>query len=306
MPTDLQVPLEQLMEPHDAMRLEMDDEQLDELLDSIRREGVLSRLWIIHMSDYSVEQVAVMGETPEQTSERVKDLYEVRAGHRRFICCKQLDVTPVPCTLFTREDAAYGGLMLTENLIRADTTDFEQGIAFANIADTPGITEEELQRRCRKKLSYIYDRINLVKGDENIALAVHRGQISFGVAKKLNQIRYPAPGQTGEKFVGEQLENAKASAGAYRASFLERAILGGCTIEVATSWVSQWRQSAGIVVTSGQPAMEPMPAQGFALPSVTCALCGESDEPHKFETVSIHRNELALIRAGMRGETQAS
>ena len=128
----------------------------------------------------------------------------------------------------------------------------------------------------------------------------------MGVAKKLNQIRYPAPGQSGEKFTGQLLQDAIASADAYRASFLERAILGGCTIDVATPWVSQWRQSAGIVVTSTQPQLEPMPAEGFPLPQVTCALCGESDEPHKFETVSVHRNELALIRASLRDTGQAS
>lgn len=306
MPTDLQIPLEQLRQPHDAMRFEMDDEKLDELLDSIRREGVLARLWVISMADYRPEQVATQGETPEQTRERVKDLYEVRAGHRRLICCQSLNLSPVPCQLFTREDAAYTGLMATENLIRAETTDFEQGCLFVQIAETPGITEEELRRRCGKSLAYIYDRINLVRADENVALAVHRGQISMGVAKKLNQIRYPAPGQTGEKFTGEHLQNAIASADAYRASFLERAILGGCTIEVATSWVSQWRQSAGIVVTSTQPQLEPMPAEGFPLPQVTCALCGESDSPDKYETVSIHRAELALIRASLRDAKMAS
>lgn len=304
MPRDALIPLGQLVEPHDAMRFDMDDEKLDELTDSIRRDGVLSPLFVIALAEVPVREVAIMGETPEQTAERVKDLYEVRAGHRRLLCCRRLAFSPVPCRIFAPDENAYAGLMATENLIREETSDFEQGNLFAQIAQIPGITEEEMRKRCGKSLSYIYDRIKLVEGDENIALAVHRKQIAFGVAKKLNQIRYPAPGQTGEKFTGEALTNAIASADAYRAMFLERAVAGGCTIAVAESWVAQWRQSAGIVVTSDGPKMEPMPVEGFALPQVACAICGEFDEPHKFETVTIHRNELALIRSALAGKAQ--
>jgi hypothetical protein len=57
--------------------------------------------------------------------------------------------------------------------------------------------------------------------------------------------------------------------------------------------------SAGIIVTSSQPALEPMPAAGYPLPQVTCALCGESDEPGRFETITIHRAELAAFRAAL-------
>jgi ParB/RepB/Spo0J family partition protein len=281
------------------MRFEMDDEKLAELIDDIRRNGVLSRLWVI---DYGLKCSAAAAEglpgvEPENPFAQV--LYEVRAGHRRLIACQHLLLTPVPCTLYTPADSAYAGLMAIENLIREEPSSFEEGHLFARIAETPGITEDELRRRCAKSLAYIYDRIALVKGDPEIALAVHRKLISFGVAKKLNQIRYPAPGQQGDKFTGEALQNAIASADAYRAMFLERAVTGGCTIAVAESWVAQWRQSAGIVVQSGQPAIEPMPAAGYPLPQVTCALCGEPDEPHKLETISVHRAELAAFRAAL-------
>jgi ParB/RepB/Spo0J family partition protein len=302
MPTDLLIPLEQLQEPSDAMRYDMDDVKMEELLDDVRRNGILSRLWVIQIPSPTsetggegVDGVAVLGPTaPSQ--------YQVRAGHRRLLVCRHLSLSPVPCTLFTPEDAAYPGLMSIENLIREDLSDFEEGCHFARIAEEVGITEEQLKKRCAKSLPYIYERIKLVQGDPDVAVAVHRRQISLGVAKKLNQIRYPAPGQVGEKLVGEALQNAIASADAYRAMFLERAVTGGCTIAVAESWVAQWRQSAGLVVTSSQPAVEPMPAAGYPLPRVTCAICGESDEPHNFETVSIHRNELAAIRAGMAAQ----
>lgn len=299
MAIDLDIPLAQLTEPPDAMRYDMDDEKFAELVDDIRKKGVLSRLWVID------DHVRATETGPDENGDMlplgqiVQYRYQVRAGHRRLLACRQLELPRVPCTVFTPEDAAYKSLMATENLIREEPSAFEEGAMFARIADEPGITEEELRKRCAKSLPYIYDRIALVKGDEDVAIAVHKKLISFGVAKKLNQIRYPAPGQQGEKFTGEALQNAIASADAYRKMFLERAVTGGCTIATADSWVAQWRMSAGVVVQSAQPQMEPMPAEGFALPNVTCALCREDGQPHEMETVTIHRHELAAIRAAM-------
>jgi ParB/RepB/Spo0J family partition protein len=303
MPTDLAIPIEQLVEPSDAMRYDMDDEKLSELISSIRRDGVLEPLLVIPIATPLSEKECVERDGAAVVVAAAPSQYEVRAGHRRLLACRQLMYSPIPCRVFTPDEPAYDGLMATENLIREDVTPFEEGCLFARIAEIPGITEEEMRAKCgTKSLNYIYDRIALVTADKEVALAVHRRQISLGVAKKLNQIRYPTPGQVGEKLVGDALTNAIASADAYRAMFLERAILGGATIAVAESWVAQWRQSAGLVVTSAQPAIEPMPAGGYPLPSITCAICGESDEPHKFETVSIHRHELAAIRAGMAAQ----
>jgi ParB-like chromosome segregation protein Spo0J len=303
MPKDLQLSVAQLLEPHDAMRYRMDDEKLAELMNSIRHDGILEPLLAILITE---EYYRTWPEPIDTILNRIiagESLYEVRAGHRRLIACRQIGFTLIPCRIFSPDEPAYAGLMATENLIREECTPFEEGCLFARIRDTEGITEDEMRRKCGgKSLPYIYDRIALVQGDKDVALAVHEGQISLGVAKKLNQIRYPAPGQQGEKFVGEALQNAKASADAYRAMFLERAVTGGCTIAVAESWVAQWRQSAGIVVQSSAPPTEAMPAGGYEMPKAVCALCREEGEPHEMETITVHRNELAAFRAALAAQ----
>lgn len=300
MPVDASLPLSELARPHDAMRFDMDDEKLAELIDSIRCDGVLEPLLVIELTDELREKFTAAEDGEKWAAESIGAKYEVRAGDRRLISCRALNLSVVPCRVFTPDEPGYAGLMATENLIRQDASAYEEGVLFIRIRDTPGITEELMRRRCGgKSLGYIYERIALVEGDREIALAVHRGLIAMGVAKKLNQIRYPAPGQQGEKLTGEALQNAIASADAYRASFLERAIIGGCTIQVVEMWLRDWRQNAGVIVTSPAPAAEPMPPGGYPLPAITCAVCGESDEPHKFETVSIHRQELAAIRMAM-------
>src|ERR1700738_301045 len=144
MPTDLLIPLEQLLEPPDAMRYEMDDEKMEELIDSIRRDGVLSPLFVIELPA-TLPQGDVArdgGATPPNGL--APHNYEVRAGHRRLLACRHIDYSPVPCRVFAEDEPAYAGLMATENLIREDVTPFEEGCMFAKIAETPGITEQEL------------------------------------------------------------------------------------------------------------------------------------------------------------------
>lgn len=307
MPQFAQIKLDHLVRPHDAMRFKMDDEKLAELMDSIRHDGVLEPLLVIKLT---ASTDIVTEEYEADVLNRLaagETVFEVRAGDRRLLACRNIAYSPVPCLVFEPSEPAYAGLMATENLIREEATAFEEGVLFTRIRETPGITEEEMRRKCGgKSLPYIYDRIALVAGDRDVALAVHEGKISMGVARKLNQIRYPAPGQRGEKYVGEQLENAIASAAAYRAMFLERAINCGASINAAEMWVNDWRSSAGIVVTSNTVPTEPMPAEGYAMPKVMCALCREDGEPHEMETITVHRNELAAFRAALaqqaRGE----
>jgi ParB-like chromosome segregation protein Spo0J len=303
MPEDRDIPLANLIEPHDAMRFEMDDTKLDELIGSIRLDGVLERLLVIELTP---EMVRGVDGYPAGMAEQLgyaATLYEVRAGHRRLLACRALAFSPVPCTVFKPTDSAYSRLMATENLMREEPSEIEEAELFRRYKNEPGMTEEELRRRCGKSLGYIYSMISIVEGDEAVALALHRKQISKGVALKLNQIRYPAPGMTGEKLVGDALQNAIASADAYRAMFLERAVTGGCSIAQAESWVAQWRMTAGVSVVPLLPPQEPMPPGGYPQFQNVCAVCGERDRQETLEGVYIHHDELVAIRAAVKAQT---
>jgi hypothetical protein len=300
MPEDRDIPLNELIEPADAMRFEMDDTKLDELIGSIRLDGVLERLLVIAATPERASEYPEHYAKYAETILRGVLLYEVRAGHRRLLACRALAFSPVPCTVFYPTDSAYSRLMAVENLMREEPSEIEEAELFRRYKNEPGMTEEELRRRCGKSLGYIYSMISIVEGDEAVARALHRKQISKGVALKLNQIRYPAPGMTGEKLVGDALQNAIASADAYRAMFLERAITGGCSIAQAESWVAQWRMTAGVSVVPLLPPQEPMPPGGYPQFQNVCAVCGERDRQEQMEGVYIHHDELVAIRAAIK------
>lgn len=300
MPEDRIAHLAQLVEPPDAMRFEMDDQKLRELEDSIRRVGVLSRLWVVRATPDRCNEYPEAYANIRERIEAGNEFLEVRAGHRRLLACRALSFLNVPVTLYHPADPAYAGLMATENLIREEPSEIEEATLFKRYKETPGMTEDELRRLCGKSLGYIYEMISIVDGDFEIAKALHHRQISKGVALRLNRIRYPAPGMTGEKLTGDALQNAIAGADAHRASFLDRAINGGCSIAQADSWLAQWRIVAGVQVVSSVPPAEPMPPGGYPVMQNVCALCGERDRQEQMEGVYIHHDELVAIRAAMK------
>lgn len=162
-----QIPIPQLVDPEAPMRLQMDDEKFVELVEDIKRQGILQNLVVRPQGD----------------------VYQIIAGHRRLLAARQAGLECAPCMVVTDEDDNHLGMMIAENLFREDVTPVEEGELFKQVCAIPGITEDEIKRRIGKPLGYIYARMKLVDGDPDVALAVHQRRIVLGVAEELNKVK---------------------------------------------------------------------------------------------------------------------
>src|SRR5579871_3254243 len=161
------IPVARLVAPEAPMRIEMDDERFAELVEDVRQRGVLQTLLVREKGD----------------------VYQVIAGHRRLLAARQAGIESVPCLVSEGDEVDDTGDMIAENILREDVTPAEEGELFKRIASIPGIEEAELARRCRRPLGYIYTRIALVEGDPDVCAAVHKRQITLGVATELNKVK---------------------------------------------------------------------------------------------------------------------
>lgn len=93
-----------------------DDSDLELLKGSIRAYGVLSPV-----------AVRAHPQTP--------GAYQLIAGERRTRASRQLGLATIPAVVLEMTDAEMGAQALAENIVRADLTDYEIGLALAGLKD---------------------------------------------------------------------------------------------------------------------------------------------------------------------------
>lgn len=277
------IPVALLIPPSDNPRVGFDEAGMNELIDSIRQIGLRQPLCVRpEIVASTVTRDPVSG-VEHQAEPRHTGRYLIDAGERRYRACLALGMTEIKCEVETDLSIDHRTVMLHENAVRTNLTPFEEGQWYCALADEPGMTEDKLQQITKQKLAYIYARMELLKGDEEVSLAVHRGEVSMAVARELNLI----PDE------------------AHRRYLLKMAAEGGCSARQMHGWRIQWEIAQGVKPPPAEPMQMPL-AQAPITPEVfVCALCGQSDRTYDLENVYICRNELRAIKASMREQEPA-
>jgi ParB/RepB/Spo0J family partition protein len=282
MPESKNIPLAQLIPPPDAQRSQMDEEKMHELVSSIRMMGILNPLIVIPVTESRPLPVEGTGTGAANPSTGTMPRYQIRAGHRRFIAAGLAGLTEVPCRVY--DDPNFNAVAATihENAAREQVNPVEEGWYYLEIASRENITEEELKTICGQRLEYIYQRIELVKGDEEIVMAVLRGDLTMAAAKELN----------------------KCTDEAHRRYLLMLALEQGATSRVILSWVIQWKQSVA-VSQPAQPGVQPSPEVAqIAAVLPRCVLCEQDEQQFNLVNVYICRAELNTIKAMLNQQTE--
>ena len=151
--------------PDLPIRRTMNDEQLDELAQSIRAIGLQQPITVV-------------------TSD---SRYRIVTGHRRYIAHQMNNSTEILCVVRAPEEVQEVAAMVHENIMREDINPAEEAIFYARLVNEKGYSEADLMDLTKRSPAYISDRFNLMRGDEMIFAALQRGDISFAVARELNK-----------------------------------------------------------------------------------------------------------------------
>ena len=161
------VPIGLIDAPVNPARMSMDEEKLDELVQSIRKIGIIQRLVL-----------AVVG-----------DRYEVIAGHRRLLAAFRAGLAVVPADVYPTKEAALEGIKHAENRFREEMSAAEEAIYFDELLDGPA--DGDVDRVCHivgEKRSYVEDRLLLLHGSRPVFDALAEGKIKIGVAQEINKV----------------------------------------------------------------------------------------------------------------------
>ena len=112
--------------------------------------------------------------------------YQLIAGERRFRAAQRAGLTTVP--VFVKEALAGSvalELAIIENVQREDLNPIEEALAYQQLNQEFGLTQEEIAKKVGKERSTVANFLRLVRLPEPVKELVATGQLSMGHARAL-------------------------------------------------------------------------------------------------------------------------
>jgi ParB family transcriptional regulator, chromosome partitioning protein len=141
-----------------------DDEKLEELVQSIRENGVLQPV------------VVQKGKT---------NGYELIVGERRWRASKKAGLKKIPVVIREVSDTESLELAIIENIHRQDLNPIEEAEAYSRLANEFGLTQEKLGKRLGKNRTSVTNTLRLLKLPQSVKQEMVAGRLSMGHARAL-------------------------------------------------------------------------------------------------------------------------
>jgi ParB family chromosome partitioning protein len=191
-------------------RRRQDEAALEELTQSIRAQGVLQPIVLRYISAVG-NRPSATGATAESSTESQPPIspvadeisvgepahaglrapqvrYQLIAGERRWLACKQAGRATVPAIVRRVSNQQAMEIALIENLQREDLDCMEMAFAFDRLGREFGLTQEEMSKRTGKDRTTVSNLLRLLKLPSDVKAALMRRELSFSHGKTLMAI----------------------------------------------------------------------------------------------------------------------
>ena len=145
-------------------RAEFNEDDLLELTESVRKEGVLSPVIIEDAGDGT---------------------FYIIAGERRTRAAKNAGLEKIPVQLRKYSDVRKLEVALIENIQRADLNPLEEAQAYYRLMELAKITQDEVASRLGKNRSTVANSIRLLKLPEDMRKSLVKNEITPGHARAI-------------------------------------------------------------------------------------------------------------------------
>ena len=147
-------------------RRQFDDHDLQTLADSIRQHGILQPLLLRLLPDASGR-------------------YEIVAGERRWRAAQLAGLHVVPALVRSFDDLATLEVSIVENVQRADLNPIEEALAFQQLAERFGRTQQAIADTVGKSRAHIANTLRLLTLPDSVKDLVRSGDLSAGHARAI-------------------------------------------------------------------------------------------------------------------------
>lgn len=165
-------------------RKAFDDEELSELADSIKQQGL-------------IQPIALR---------KVGDRYQIISGERRTRASKIAGLSTIKAQVFEElDDKAMAEWALIENIQRVDLNPVEIARSYQQLIDQHGYKHEDLAKIVSKSRSAITNSLRLLKLPEQVLLWIEEGKLNSGAARALCSDKIGDPESLAERIIEEGL-----------------------------------------------------------------------------------------------------
>ena len=157
------IKLDLIDRPDDIVRMEINQDELQELAASIQERGLMQAIEV----------------TPRG------DRFLIVFGDRRFLAHKMLKKVDIMCRVEDMEDDQVVLDRAMENVQRVNLTTFEEGHLYKGLLEKVGMSLDEISRRVGKSPGVVQRRMDILRMPDSFQKALHGGFISISVAEEL-------------------------------------------------------------------------------------------------------------------------
>src|SRR5690606_34211473 len=145
-------------------RRDMHPEQLEELAESIKAQGVMQ---------------------PIVVREIGPDRYEIIAGERRWRATQLAGLDKIPAVVRDVPDEAAIAMALIENIQREDLNPIEEAMALKRLQDEFELTHQEVAQAVGKSRTTVTNLLRLIALDDDVKKLLEHGDLEMGHARAL-------------------------------------------------------------------------------------------------------------------------
>ena len=160
------LPIDKLRSNPMQPRRDFDTQSLDELTESVREKGIIQPL--------------IVRPDPERDGG-----FMIVAGERRWRAAQQAQLHDIPVVIRELSDTESLECALVENIQRSDLNPMEEALAYRQLIDRFGHTQEKLSAAIGKSRSFIANLLRLLNLPEDVQQLVRDGRLTAGHARAL-------------------------------------------------------------------------------------------------------------------------
>ena len=143
-----------------------DQENLEELTNSIKERGVIQPIIVRNSQDHT-------------------DKYEIIAGERRWLAAQNAGLHEVPVVITEADDLKSLEFAIVENVQRHDLNSIEEANGYQKLIDQFGYDQEKVAKFIGKSRSHISNCLRLLTLPKEVIALIENGNLSQGHAKVL-------------------------------------------------------------------------------------------------------------------------